>query len=98
MSDNNTSIELIVNEPEEIKEPRFINTYRIGFGEGSFAIDFGRITHIDSTKRQINVVSKIILSADQMQSLILSLIKAAFDYEQKFEKEILPRKNQEEKK
>lgn len=48
---------------------------------------------MEETKGQVDVVAKIVLPAEQMQSLIMSLINAAFDYEKTFDKEIMPKKD-----
>lgn len=89
-------LKYIINEPEEIKEPRFANTVRIGMTDGSFELSFGRGTPINNEQIQIDVVSKIIMPDSRVVDFILNLFQAIEEYEKEYGKEIIPRKPESE--
>lgn len=94
MSDTERKHELVINEPDEVKEPKFSNAIRIGMTEGSFEITFGRGTPIDDDQVQIDVVSKVIIPENRAATFLLSLYRAIKEYEKKFGRELFPGEKQ----
>lgn len=77
--------EVKVNIPEELKVPQYVNTFRLGFSEDEFILDFGN--RVPETN-EINIVSRMSFSVDKMKNLILACWEAGTRYEKEYQKDI----------
>lgn len=77
-------------ENQKAIKPVFSNTFRVAYSETEFFVDYGFIIpeekEMDDTA--VNVLSKIVIPAERFSTLILSLFRAAVDYEKQFDKDI----------
>lgn len=76
-----------LDKDEDLARPETSNTYRVGFSENSFVIDFGFMTETE-TERAVKVVTRVALPPNSVNRLILSLFVAGEKYEKKFNKDI----------
>lgn len=67
----------------------YSNAFRISFTETEFTIDFGFVKpEIEKQDDNIKIVSSVALPPERIETIILSLLKAAIDFEEQFDKNI----------
>ncbi|MEW6446855.1 MAG: DUF3467 domain-containing protein [Bacillota bacterium] len=81
---------IIEHIPPELKEPKFVNTFKVGFSKGSFCIDFGRFRPSEETQ-EVDVLSRIVMPSDNAFELVKALLSAIVGYEKEFKEELIPK-------
>lgn len=76
------------------KNTEYANTFRIGYTETEFFIDFGLIK--PEKQRKVELVSSISFPPEKMEDFILHLFNTALKYEEEFSKDLGFKKAMEE--
>ncbi len=70
----------------------YSNTFRIGFSENEFNIDFG----IKGNDDEVMVVSSAVIPVKLMENLIFALLISIREYEEEYETKVLMLGNEED--
>jgi hypothetical protein len=78
------------NVEQTVVKPVFSNMFRVAYSETEFFVDYGFTVPEEKDREDlmVNLVSKIVIPADRFSTLILSLFRAATEYEKQFNKDI----------
>ncbi len=82
---------------DNIEEPKYINTFKMGYTEGSINIDFANLIPVDEENAKLNVIAKIIISESRIFPLLKALLQAVLDYEKEYNKQIIPKQQEDVK-
>jgi len=79
----------IVNTPDDLKIPKYANSYSVSYTESDFLIEFGVMNkHQEENKVEIDVVSRIIFPKDRVVSFIEALFSSVYDYQKEYKTNI----------
>lgn len=76
----------MIKQENEGRDTKYANTFRLGYTETEFFVDFGLIK--PEKKEQVDLVTSVSFPTEKMQYLIVQLFRAALDYEEEFDKDI----------
>jgi len=76
--------------PEGIEKQNYANTFKIGFTENEILLDFGTLIRKENVDEitAVEVISRIAISPQMLQELVLSLFKTGCEYQKQCKKDI----------
>ena len=80
---NNKDIK--VANPDEFREPKYSNTFRLGFTETEFVVDFGVMS---PDQEEVTIVSKVSFPIEKIKQFILGLFVIGQKYQEAYNKNI----------
>lgn len=84
MDKESADVKVVKNESTE--ETKYSNTFRTGFSETEFFIDFGNV--VPEKENEINLISRVAIPTQNMLKLVLTLFQTAREYEKKFDTDL----------
>ncbi|MGI6587850.1 MAG: hypothetical protein ACOX2N_03505 [Peptococcia bacterium] len=81
---------LKIRVPEELKKPKYCDTYRVGYAENKILLEFGFLVKDDHSEQieAAQVVSNLEIPPVMLQHLIMSLFLVGTEYEKEYEQDI----------